>query len=146
MADLEGAPIPGTDLAEQPFFSPDGDWIAFFAGDRLKKVSVTGGPVSTICVLPPRHGTEEGPDGGDWGRDGTIIFAMPTEGLYRVSANSGVPERIAAPDPKANEVAYVSPQILSDQSRFFIPSVTLGRTNRPASRSWRHRVPTIGHC
>jgi serine/threonine protein kinase/Tol biopolymer transport system component len=113
MADLEGAPIPGTELAERPFFSPDGDWIAFFTGDRLKKVSVMGGPASTICVLPPRHG-QEAPEGGDWGTDGTIIFAMPTQGLYRVSANSGVPERIAAPDPKANEVAYGSPQLLSN--------------------------------
>ena len=111
MADLESSPIPGTDLAEQPFFSPDGDWIAFFTGDRLKKVSVTGGPVSTICVLPPRR-PEEGPGGGDWGTDGTIIFAMI--GLYRVSANSGVPELIAAPDPKANEILYASPQLLSD--------------------------------
>jgi eukaryotic-like serine/threonine-protein kinase len=115
MADLETAPVPGTDLAEQPLFSPDGDWIAFFASDRLKKVSVTGGPVSTICVLPRRHETEQWPNGGDWGRDGRIIFAMANEGLYRVSANGGVPERIASPDPKANEVAYGSPQILPDR-------------------------------
>ena len=112
MADLEGAPIPGTELAEQPFFSPDGDWIAFFTGDRLKKVSVTGGPVSTICVLPSAVVV---PRGGDWGPDGTIIFAMSSQGLYRVSANGGVPERIVAPDPKANEVSYDFPQILSDR-------------------------------
>ena len=132
MADLEGTPIPGTELAEQPFFSPDGDWIAFFTGDSLKKVSVAGGPVSPICVLPPRHGTAEGPLGGDWGADGTIIFAMPTQGLYRVSANSGVPERIAAPDPKANEVAFALPQILSDSGAILYTVYRAGPDRQPS--------------
>ena len=38
-----GVVLAGTDGASDPFFSPDGQWIGFFADARMKKVSVTGG-------------------------------------------------------------------------------------------------------
>ena len=57
--------VPGTENADGPFFSPDGQWIAFFADGRLKKVSVRGGPVIVLCDNP-------GVGGGSWGEDGVI--------------------------------------------------------------------------
>jgi serine/threonine protein kinase len=45
----EAKPIPGTEGAVAPFFSPDSQWVAFFAGGALKKVSVSGGPAVTLC-------------------------------------------------------------------------------------------------
>ena len=46
MDQLEVSPIPGTEGAEGPFFSPDGQWVGFFADGKLKKVSLSGGTTS----------------------------------------------------------------------------------------------------
>ena len=48
MDSQEARPIPGTEGASEPFFSPDGQWIGFFAGRNLKKVSVSGGAAVTL--------------------------------------------------------------------------------------------------
>jgi hypothetical protein len=60
------------ELAQSPFFSPDGEWVAFVVtGARsLKKVSVLGGPAVTIAEL-----SDEIPRGLSWGADDTIVFA-----------------------------------------------------------------------
>ena len=69
-----------------PFFSPDGQWIAFYSeGARLKKIPITGGPPVTISDVDVFQG-------GTWGEDDTIWFYQPAEGLMRVSANGGIPE------------------------------------------------------
>jgi hypothetical protein len=46
------APLSGTEGATMPFFSPDGQWIAYFAEDKLKKVAVHGGSAITLCDAP----------------------------------------------------------------------------------------------
>ncbi len=56
----------GTENALSPFFSPDGEWIGFFADGKLKKISVKGGATVTLCDAPD-------PDGASWGDDGNII-------------------------------------------------------------------------
>jgi len=63
----EARPISGTDGASEPFFSPDGQWIGFFAGGKLKKISVSGGAAVTL-------GDALNPFGGSWTRQGTIAF------------------------------------------------------------------------
>ena len=65
----EAVPIPGTDGAGGPFFSPDGKWVGFWAGGKLKKVSMSGGPAVNICDV----GLE--PWGATWGAAGMIVFA-----------------------------------------------------------------------
>jgi serine/threonine-protein kinase len=85
---IEAAPLPGTDGALEPFFSPDGDWIAFFAGGRLEKVNARGGEVVTVCDSPGA------PGGGSWGADGTILFAAADAGLFRVAAEGGAPQPV----------------------------------------------------
>jgi serine/threonine-protein kinase len=84
---LQAAPLAGTEGATYPFFSPDGQWIAFFAGGKLKKVSVTGGAPVNLCDV-------ESGRGGTWADDDTIIFS-PTSGLnntlLRVLATGGKP-------------------------------------------------------
>ena len=57
-------PIEGTDDAQYPFFSPDGESLAFFAGEKLKRVSITGGAPVPICDAP-RFGAAW----GSWGTD-----------------------------------------------------------------------------
>ena len=46
---LDAHPLPGITNARQPFFSADSQWIGFFDGAGLKKVSITGGSAITIC-------------------------------------------------------------------------------------------------
>lgn len=76
-------PIAGTEGAANPFFSPDGRWVGFFAGDKLKKVSVDGGaPVLIADTLNPR--------GETWGGNDTI-YVTPSNnvGVWSVPARGG---------------------------------------------------------
>ena len=66
---LEPRPIPGTTGARQPFFSPDGRSVAFFASGALQKVSVAGGNPIRICGVPTLS------VGGSWGANDLIVFA-----------------------------------------------------------------------
>ena len=94
----EPRPLSGTDGASAPFFSPDGQSVAFFAAGRLKRTSIHGGDPATICDVPD----DTGGSGGTWGADDTIVFAKPANaraGLFRVSAFGGTPEAMTAPDP-----------------------------------------------
>ncbi|MBI3844035.1 MAG: serine/threonine-protein kinase [Planctomycetes bacterium] len=80
---LTAQPLVGTDNATYPFWSPDGETIAFFADGKLKRIQAAGGSVSTIC-----DGAEG--RGGSWGRDGTIVFCPGAfQGLYRVPSKGG---------------------------------------------------------
>jgi serine/threonine-protein kinase len=82
---LEAAPLAGTEDATNPFFSPNGEWVAFFAGGKLKKVAVTGGAALTLCDAAVGRG-------GTWTDDDDIVFT-PNAGaktaLMRVSASGG---------------------------------------------------------
>jgi len=82
---LEAAPLAGTEDAASPFFSPDGEWIAFFAGGKLKKVSVTGGAALALCDAPSGRG-------GTWTDNDEIVFTPNSSTnitLMRVSASGG---------------------------------------------------------
>jgi len=83
--------IQGTEDAETPFFSPDGNWIGFYAGGKLKKVSLLGGAPQTICeVQRAREGC--------WLEDNTIVFADEQKyGLWQVAASGGEPKRLTNP-------------------------------------------------
>src|SRR5713226_10521852 len=56
MDSLEARPILGTEGATGPFFSPDGQWLGFFAGTKLKKISVSGGTAQTLGDATLAHG------------------------------------------------------------------------------------------
>jgi len=85
--------LAGTQDADQPFFSPDGRWIAFFAESKLKKVAVAGSvPIDIAPVANPR--------GGTWLPDNTIIFAPSAASvLMRVSADGGTAAPASTLDP-----------------------------------------------
>jgi serine/threonine-protein kinase len=93
---LRATALAGTEDASSPFFAPDGKWIGFFAGAKLKKIAVTGGAVVTVCDA-------ENGRGGFWGDDGAIVFArLPPSlardagGLFSVSSAGGVARQITA--------------------------------------------------
>jgi serine/threonine-protein kinase len=104
---LDAAPLSGTEGARNPFFSPDGKWIAFFADGKLKKVSVSGGAaVTTLCDAANDRG-------GTWAEDGTIFFTpQPGVGLSRVSSAGGTPQTLTTPDPASQENTHHWPQAL----------------------------------
>jgi serine/threonine-protein kinase len=87
---LKAQPITGTEGALSPFFSPDGQWIAFFAGGKLKKVVITGGAAVALCDA----GTGITVPGGTWGPNNTILFQSLTGTFLEVSASGGTPRRV----------------------------------------------------
>ena len=98
--------LAGTEDAANPFFSPDGKWVGFFAGSKLKKVPADGGAVIALCNAPNGRG-------GSWGEDGNIIAALNLiGGLSRVSASGGVPQAITRLNGEAQENSHRWPQIL----------------------------------
>jgi eukaryotic-like serine/threonine-protein kinase len=104
----EPFPLEGTDGAEAPVFSPDGDWLAFFAENKLKKVSTAGGGVATVCVAPEGRGAT-------WVSNDAIVFAgLNASGLSRVSAHGGTPEPLTTIDSAKGERSHRWPQALPD--------------------------------
>jgi eukaryotic-like serine/threonine-protein kinase len=82
----EARPIPGTTGATDPFFSPDGQWLAFHTEtNALVKIPVRGGVAQALTndVLPW---------GASWGSNHMIAFAPYLSVLHRVSDDGGTPQ------------------------------------------------------
>ena len=95
--DRTAKPLPGTEDARNPFFSPDGQWVAYFSGPQLLKVSVHGGqPVELAAVSSDR--------GGVWTETGEIVFT-PNYGsaLVRMPDTGGDPRALTVLDSTAAE-------------------------------------------
>ncbi len=87
-------PLPGTEDATFPFWSPDSRSVAFFANGKLKRIALVGGPPVTLCDAPAGRG-------GTWGSNGVILFSPTfTSGLFQVSANGGTPAELTKVDSK----------------------------------------------
>ena len=100
-------PVAGTDSSIMPFFSPDGEWIGFIAGSKLRRVPVNGGTPTTICDVAGA------PHGAVWAPDDTIIFSAGADGgLMRVSASGGTPSSFTSLEP--GEVGHRWPSLLPD--------------------------------
>jgi serine/threonine-protein kinase len=101
MSEFQGKPLPETEGAQAPFFSPNGDFIGFFGeGANQAKLMVTpatGGMVRTVVA------DSAAPWGGSWGRDGNIYFTFTSSGLGRVSEEGGAVFRISRPDTTAGD-------------------------------------------
>ncbi|HUP21043.1 MAG TPA: adenylate/guanylate cyclase domain-containing protein, partial [Gemmatimonadota bacterium] len=103
---FEAKPMGGTEGARYPFFSPDGQWVAFFADDKLKRVPIQGGSPVTVC-----NASVVG-RGGTWGPDGTIVFDSGISGLMRVAADGGIPEPVVSQDAEMDARNLPWPQFL----------------------------------
>ncbi len=105
---LDATPLPGTIGAHSPYFSPDGERIAYSStlNVELKVVPVTGGP--PIRLASP--GTGSG-GGGAWGPDGWIYFDSPG-GMSRIQADGGDPELAVPLDTATKEIGHAWPDAL----------------------------------
>jgi serine/threonine-protein kinase len=83
MDSTEARPVPGTEGAVDPFFSPDGQWLGFFADGNLKKIPVSGGVAQNLA------GVGAAPRGASWGSQHTIAFAPVVSVLSQVSDGGG---------------------------------------------------------
>jgi serine/threonine-protein kinase len=104
---LTATPIPGTEGAAFPFFSPDGQWIGFWADAAMKKVAVAGG--APIVVTSARTQSA-----GTWGDDDSIVFAEFTTGggVLRVPAAGGNAQAVTRLAPSQTDNNHVAPHVL----------------------------------
>jgi eukaryotic-like serine/threonine-protein kinase len=108
---LAAHPLPGTEGAGDPFWSPDSRALGFFADSKLKTIDASGGPAMVLAAAPADAG-------GSWNRDGTILFVPNfTKGLYQVAAAGGNPVLVTAVDA-SKFTFYAGPRFLPDGKHF----------------------------
>jgi Tol biopolymer transport system component len=110
---FEGIALPGTDNACCPAISPSGDWVAFEAEGAISKVSVHGGAAIGLAKVSYQGGLS-------WPLEDTIFSAEDAQGLFRIPANGGPPQRIAIPDRSSHETAWFMPMTSPDGKHVFI--------------------------
>ena len=118
---LQATALSGTENARDPFFSPDGQWLGFFADGKLKKVSIQGGAAVTLCDASNDRG-------GSWGEDGTIVFTPERVALSKVSSAGGTPQPLTMLDKQAGEATERWPQVLPGGKAVLFTSNTTGGT------------------
>ena len=154
--ELTARPIPGTEDATQPFFSPDGQWLGFYseADGQLKKIQVTGGPAFTIAE------TGGAMRGASWGANEVIVFGLvgTASGLMQVAAAGGTPEPITTRDKVIGE-GHRWPEILPagdavvftiwseniTTARIAVGSLASGRVTRLSERGFNPHYTASGH-
>jgi serine/threonine protein kinase/Tol biopolymer transport system component len=111
----EARQLQGTDGAAFPFWSPDSQSIGFFAGNKVKRVAIGGGPVLTLADAALGLG-------GTWSSDNVIVFGSNRGGLFRVSANGGAASAVTTVGQ--GEDAHRWPHFLPDGQHFLYNAVT----------------------
>jgi Tol biopolymer transport system component/predicted Ser/Thr protein kinase len=122
---LEARPVSGTEGAGRPFWSPDGRYLGFFSGGKLKKVDAAGGPAQTLC---------DAPNGADasWSSEGVILFdGRTTDPLMRVPAAGGVARPEVDLDKEKGRTGAGWPEFLPDGRHFLYVGQFRGGSNAP---------------
>jgi serine/threonine-protein kinase len=111
--------IPGTEGGRAPFFSPDGEWIGFWADGAIRKVPVRGGPVVVVAQTEVLASAV-------WGPDDRIVFSGALTRLHQVSASGGPVETLTALDFDGNtDVGHYAGAILPQANAVLFTSVTV---------------------
>jgi Tol biopolymer transport system component/predicted Ser/Thr protein kinase len=107
---LTAQPLPETEGALYPFWSPDSRYVAFMSGSKLKKIDPSGGPATVLCDSVAR--------GGTWNQDGVIVFAERGKPLQSIPSSGGVAHPVTAFDATRRESAHRWPWFLPDGKHF----------------------------
>ena len=113
---LEPQSVSGTESGSDPFWSPDDQFLGFFADEKLKKVAIAGGSPTVISGAPD-------PQGGSWGSNGTIVFSS-ADVIQQISAAGGMPTPIV--ERHAGEQSLSRPQLLPDGRHVIYHAFRLG--------------------
>lgn len=100
----EVKPIPDSDDTDYFDFSPDGQWIAYLSGSKVKKTPVTGGASVTLCDGASFNGIT-------WTDRESIIFSNG-KSLMQVPASGGAPQTITTPDNQKGETSHLDPRYI----------------------------------
>jgi tRNA A-37 threonylcarbamoyl transferase component Bud32 len=104
--------LAGTEDAAHPFWSPDGRFLGFFAGGKLKRIEASGGPALILCDAPDARG-------GTWSKDGVILFEPRfRDPLFRIPANGGKETPATKFDESRRETTHRFPVFLPDGRHF----------------------------
>jgi len=121
----EARQLANTNGNAYPFWSPDGQWLGFFANGKLSKIQARGGPVIPLCEATDGRG-------GTWSSAGTIIFQKSwSEGLMKVPASGGSPVPLTTLNEDHFEVSHRWPSFLPDGKHylFYVVSTTNPNTS-----------------
>jgi len=123
--------------ARRFFWSPDGEYLAFFVGDQLKRISVSGGQAQLIC---------QGPNGSDgsWSTSDQIIFdGSEGDTIKIVSAVGGIPRPAVVNDTTDGELAYAWPWFLPDGEHFIFTAL-MRSDDENSSAKTRLKLGSVG--
>jgi serine/threonine-protein kinase len=126
MEKFEATVLSGTEGAISPFFSPDGQWVAYVDHfqQTLKKVSIKGGEPISLAECPNGRG-------GSWGTDNCIVFTpLHWGGVWRISASGEALQELTHPDPNLGERGHRWPQILPDGDHVLFTCIRRGESNQ----------------
>ena len=114
--------VAGTEDGSDPFFSPDGEWLGFQSGGKLKKTALRGGTPVSLADAPQSRGA-------CWGEDGTIVFAPTVNAaLSRIPAAGGEARPLTVLDAANRERTHRWPEILPG-GKFVL--FTVGTEDKP---------------
>ncbi len=120
IGDTTARALPGTQRADMPFFSPDGQWLGIYAGGKIKKVPLAGGPTVTIADTAFK--------GATWGKDNTIYFSNGA-GLMKVAASGGTPQKVTTLDTKDGETEQVYPELLPGEKALLFTVLNMSQAS-----------------
>jgi Tol biopolymer transport system component len=110
---LAAQPLPGTEDATYPFWSPDSREVGFFVPGKVKRISASGGPAQNVCDAVNGRG-------GAWGQDVIVFAPSATQPLFWVSAAGGIPEPASKFDLSRADNSHRWPSFLPDGKHFLL--------------------------
>ncbi len=121
---VSSQPLPSTEGATFPFWSPDSRSVGFFTPTKLKRIDINGGAPIAICDVTMARG-------GSWSQAGTIIAALTfTSGISRIPAAGGTPTALTKVDNKIYS-SHRWPFFLPDGNHFLYNAVNHDSPNSP---------------
>ncbi len=148
--------IPGTEGAVAPFFSPDGEWVAYWVSGQIRKVPLGGGP--PVVVVPTLLQTF----GSSWGDDDRIVLARGSGGLLEVPSAGGSLRELTTLNSERAETSHRLPHVLPggdavlftvthdrfprwDETEIWMYSRSTGTSKRLIDRGADARYVSSGH-